>query len=181
MNKYLANTAISISVTLPNGNSTRVSFSPLSNGTSVFYTSDNDIQWALEHHYKFGKLFRLVDETPKVKTPVPQKIPTKSPTKNAKPKASKKMTSEQADKPTDTPIPTSDVVKDVSNESDIESASENDKDDGDAAEYTEVTVSDVDAAKDYLAEHFEVVRTKLKTEDTITKTALSFGIVFKYL
>lgn len=138
MNKYLANTAISISVTLPNGNSTRVSFSPLSNGTSVFYTSDKDIQWALEHHYKFGKLFRLVDETPKVKTPVPQK-------------------------------------------SDIESASENDKDDGDAAEYTEVTVSDVDAAKDYLAEHFEVVRTKLKTEDTITKTALSFGIVFKYL
>lgn len=181
MNKYLANTAISISVTLPNGNSTRVSFSPLSNGTSVFYTSDKDIQWALEHHYKFGKLFRLIDEAPKVKTPVIKKIPAKSPTKNTTPKASKKTTSEQADKPTDTPIPTSDVVEDISNESDIEPAYENDKDDGDAAEYTEVTVSDADAAKDYLAEHFEVVRTKLKTEDTITKTALSFGIIFKYL
>ncbi|MEZ3589648.1 MAG: hypothetical protein K1V84_01255 [Muribaculaceae bacterium] len=181
MNKYIANTAISISVTLPNGNSTRVSFSPLSNGTSVFYTSDNDIQWALEHHYKFGKLFRLVDETPKVKIPVPKKISAKPPTKNASPKASKKTTSEQADKPIDTPTPTSNIVEYTSNESDIDPTSENDNEDGEATEYTEVTVSDVDAAKDYLAEHFEVVRTKLKTEDIITKTALSFGIIFKYL
>ena len=45
----------------------------------------------------------------------------------------------------------------------------------------EVTVSDMDAAKDYLAENFDVVRTKLKSEDSIMKTALKFGIVFKVL
>lgn len=45
----------------------------------------------------------------------------------------------------------------------------------------EVTVSDLDAAKDYLAENYDVVRTKLKTEEIINETALSFGIVFKYL
>ena len=73
MKKYIANSDISVSVILPNGEGTRISFSTLSNGMSVFYTSDKDIQWALERHYKFGKLFRLAEETPDEKS-VPTKV-----------------------------------------------------------------------------------------------------------
>ena len=50
-----------------------------------------------------------------------------------------------------------------------------------ASRYREVVVSDMDAAKDYLADQFDVVRTKLKSEESIREAALSFGIVFKYL
>lgn len=39
----------------------------------------------------------------------------------------------------------------------------------------------MDAAKDYLADNFDVVRTKLKNEDSIKEAALAFGIIFKYL
>ena len=55
------------------------------------------------------------------------------------------------------------------------------KDQEEETKLREVSVSDLDAAKDYLAENFDVVRTKLKSEDIINATALSYGILFKYL
>ncbi len=58
---YRANTGIAINVVLGSGKSTHVSFTSLSNGTSVFSTSDEDMQKAIEKHYKFGSLFRLID------------------------------------------------------------------------------------------------------------------------
>lgn len=56
---YNANSAIAVSIVLKSKKSMHVSFTPLSNGTSVFATSDPDIQAGLEKHYKFGKLFKL--------------------------------------------------------------------------------------------------------------------------
>lgn len=165
MKKYIANSDISVSVTLPNKKSTRISFSALSNGMSVFYTSDEDIQWALEHHYKFGKLFRLAEDTPDEKPKTGKKIekPVENPT----------VPSEEA----------TDETADMTGETDAENANSNDNSSGEenAPEYREVVVSDMDDAKDYLAENFDVVRTKLKNEDSIRETALSFGIIFKYL
>lgn len=175
MKKYIANSDISVSVTLPNKKSTRISFSSLSNGMSVFYTSDKDIQWALEHHYKFGKLFRLVEDST-------QKKPNKKQMKNPAPKNGKKT-----DKPVETPAISDDEVSEETFEATVEvEAGEADNDnetyDGvEASEYREVVVSDMDDAKDFLAENFDVVRTKLKNEDSIRETALSFGIIFKYL
>ena len=43
-----------------------------------------------------------------------------------------------------------------------------------------MTVSDMDDAKDYLSEHFGIVRTKLKREEQIREAAGAHGIVFKY-
>lgn len=59
---YKSRTAISINVVLKNKKSMHIAFTAQSDGSSV-YTSDNtDVQHALEHHYKYGKLFRLVAE-----------------------------------------------------------------------------------------------------------------------
>ncbi len=71
LKQYKANTTISVSVLLKSGKSLHVSFTPLSNGTSVFSTSDEDVQRALEAHYRYGTLFREVKVVPAA---VPQAV-----------------------------------------------------------------------------------------------------------
>lgn len=56
---YKANTNVSINVVLPSKKSLHVSFTPLSNGSSVFTTGNEDVQKAIESHRRFGSLFRL--------------------------------------------------------------------------------------------------------------------------
>lgn len=179
MKKYSSNSVISISVTLPNKKSTRISFSALSDGSSVYYTTDKDVQWALEHHYKYGKLFRLSGESSEKDQPPTQKLKgqKKSGKKTDKiPKAATPDNHSQA------------INNDETQEELPEDTEGNEGDDTETSEgvtetsgYKEVEVSDMDAAKDYLAENYEVVRTKLKSEESIRKAALSFGIVFKTL
>lgn len=170
MKKYISNTTISISAMLPNAKSVRISFTPRTDGSSIFYTSDNDIQHALEHHYKFGKLFRLAEES-KDENQI-----AKRPKKTTAPKPGQK-----ADKSKGTPMSvTSSTITPDENSSGINNE-DNNISDAESSEYLEVVVSDMDAAKDYLAEKFDVVRTKLKTEDSIREAALAFGIEFKYL
>lgn len=168
MKKYIASTAISVSVTLPQGGNTRVSFAPLTDGTSVFYTDDKEIQWALEHHYKFGKLFRLIKEI-EVQNAFDAKKTAKMRAKRTSGKSVKKTKTNTEEK---SPIEEQEIAE---GEVEIEEAEEGEK------VMKEVTVSDMDAAKDYLAEHFDVVRTKLKTEEIIRETAFSYGIDFKFL
>lgn len=148
MKKYIAGTTISLAVTLAAGGNARVSFTPLSDGSSVYYTEDEEIQWALEHHYKFGKLFRLEAVEPLAASP------KKNPVKKS-------------------------VKKTVEEPQAALAVDKGDSHDGQGCKV--VTVSDMDAAKDYLAENFGVVRTKLKTEDVIKETAMSYGIMFKTL
>lgn len=168
MKKYSANTAISVSVTLPNGGNTRVSFSPLTDGASVYYTDDKEIQWALEHHYKFGKLFRLTGESQE------QAAPT-TPKKGAK-SASKKITAKLTKNPTAEEISPETVPAEKTEE-----ISSGEEDAPESEELKEITVSDLEDAKDYLAENFEVVRTKLKSEEIIKETALAYGIKFNFV
>lgn len=61
--QYKANTSIAISVVLKSKKSMHVTFAPQSDGSSVFATSNKDLQDALENHYKFGRLFNLVSTT----------------------------------------------------------------------------------------------------------------------
>lgn len=56
--KYIAKTDVSVSVLLPSGKSLHVSFASLSNGGSVYYTTSEEVQAALENHYRYGKLFK---------------------------------------------------------------------------------------------------------------------------
>lgn len=57
---YKANTAIGVNVVLGGGKNMHVTFTSQSDGSSVYATGDAEVQAALERHYKFGKLFRLV-------------------------------------------------------------------------------------------------------------------------
>lgn len=171
MKKYISNTTISISAMLPNAKSVRISFTPRTDGSSIFYTSDKDIQHALEHHYKFGKLFRLAEEY------MEENQIAKSPKKTTAPKLGKK-----SNKSNGTPMSvTSSTITSDEDSSGVNNEDNNISDAAESSEYLEVVVSDMDAAKDYLAEKFDVVRTKLKNEDSIRDAALAFGIVFKYL
>lgn len=58
--KYIAYSHIAINVVLPSsGKGMHVSFTPVTGGGSVYITSNEDIQKALERHSRFGKLFKI--------------------------------------------------------------------------------------------------------------------------
>lgn len=56
---YSSDSQIAVNVVLSSGKSMHVSFTPLSNGSSVYSTDSEDVQEALERHYRFGSLFVL--------------------------------------------------------------------------------------------------------------------------
>lgn len=56
--KYIANSQIAINVVLPSGKSAHVAFSSVTGGSSIFYTEDEQLQQAIESHYRYGKLFK---------------------------------------------------------------------------------------------------------------------------
>lgn len=56
---YISDSHIAINVTLNGGESVHLSFIALSNGGSVFSTDNEELQKAIERHYRFGDLFVL--------------------------------------------------------------------------------------------------------------------------
>lgn len=63
---YKAKSHVSINVIMPNGKSRHVTFNSLTGGGSMYSTSDEDMQSALETHHNYGVLYKLdkvVDET----------------------------------------------------------------------------------------------------------------------
>jgi hypothetical protein len=68
MKTYRSNSIVHIGVIRPNGSKVRVSFDALTGGGSLYSTADEGIQYGLEHHIGFGKIFRLdesvVDDQP---------------------------------------------------------------------------------------------------------------------
>ena len=56
---YISDSHIAINVTLDGGESVHLSFIALSNGGSVFSADSEELQNAIERHYRFGDLFTL--------------------------------------------------------------------------------------------------------------------------
>lgn len=178
MKRYIAKTNVSINIVLASGANRHITFSSLTSGGSVFYTDDPEIEKAMESHYKFGKLFHIdhayTHEKPRSKPE--KKTPLPSPIAKETPKPVNESPSE--------PIPTdvSDTVSDTLPEAEtIEDETEADESDVEDTEpqYKTIVVTDPDAAKAYLAEHFGISRTKLKKVETIKKVAAENGIVFQ--
>lgn len=191
MKKYIAKTNVSINVVLSSGANRHIAFSALTGGGSVFYTDDPEIIKAMERHYKFGTLFRAD----------PRFIPEKPRNKPA-PKPKPEITPEQqpANATGDAPAPTTTVEETVSAPAVVEAddiapeseqqtsedESEADIIDDDQAEDEDensglktIVISDPDAAKAYLAEHFGYSRTKIKSLKAIKEAAAANGIVFE--
>ena len=161
---YKANTNVSINVVLPNKKNLHISFTPLSDGSSTFTTGNEDIMNAIESHYNFGKLFRLhsqQSESKKKATKVVEK-PVKD--------------EEQTDKAEDNAV----VV-----DENTEANENNDETPAEEAEnepaLKKVKVSDLAAAKDYLADTFGISRTALRSMKAITEQAAVHGIEFEGL
>lgn len=146
MKKYIAKTNISINVVLSSGVNRHITFDALTSGGSVFYTEDPEIQSALEHHYKFGRLFHLS----------PESIEDNNPRCNGGSTCTAKE-------------------NEATNTTENGNVSETSETEG----LKSVVVTDPDAAKAYLADHFGISRTKLKTIKAIKDVAEANGIVFE--
>lgn len=59
LKKYKSKSCVSLSVVLPTGGTTHISFNPITCGGSVYYTNNEKIQAGLEKHPKYGRLFTL--------------------------------------------------------------------------------------------------------------------------
>lgn len=129
---YKSKTAISINVVLKSKKSMHIAFTAQSDGSSVYTTDNPDVQYALEHHYKYGKLFKLVS------------------------------TESEAD---------------IKAKQEAEKAAANEKKD----EIRKVSVSDLAAAKDFLADTFGISRTSLRSEKDIMEAAKANNIEFEGL
>lgn len=129
---YKSKTSISINVVLKSKKSMHIAFTAQSDGSSVYTTDNPDVQYALEHHYKYGKLFKLVN------------------------------TESEAD---------------IKAKKEAEKAAANEKKD----EIRKVSVSDLAAAKDFLADTFGISRTSLRSVKTILEAAEQHNIKFEGL
>ena len=178
---YKANTNVSINVVLPSKKNLHISFVPLSNGSSTFTTDNEDIMNAIESHYNFGKLFRLHSQQGESKKKATKVVEL--------PKKEEKKEEHTADV---NPTPTNEttVVTDNGNDETAdandggENNEQNDETSTEGAEtengtsLKKVTVSDLAAAKDYLADKFDISRTALRSKKAIVEQAAANGIEF---
>ena len=211
--KYKANTNVSINVVLPSKKNLHISFIPLSDGSSVFQTDNEDIQRAIESHYNFGRLFRLVGtsgvKAPAKKTPAKAASPAPAPedTKPAPaPEDTKPAPAPEDTKPAETEVHTGEetVQEETTETAEIETAAEEaapeesgeveespeESVEGEVAEESgntaagddnglrKVTVSDIAAAKDYLADTIGISRTSMRSTKSILQKAAENGIEF---
>lgn len=127
---YKSRSSISVNVVLRSKKSLHISFTAQSDGSSVYATDNEEEQYALEHHYKYGKLFRLVS--------------TEDDTANA-----------------------------------ANGVNEPDDADKENEEIRRVKISDIAAAKDFLADTFGLSRTSLRSEKAIMEAAKAHNIEFE--
>lgn len=150
---YESSTNISINVVLKNKKNRRISFVPRSNGSSVFTTEDIELQNALEQHYNYGNLFKLVGK----------KLSPKPVLRSGK----------------DT-VAVPDFLTDNMNENDEHETAESPTGETDLP-VQKVKVNDIGEAKDYLAEKFGISRTSMRKTESILDLATKYGVEFEGL
>lgn len=171
MKKYIAKTNVSINVVLSNGTNCHIAFSAVTGGGSVFYTDDAEVIRALETHYKYGKLFRADPHYVSEKRPAKPALKQK---RSVEAKAGENLKQEEAQTSHSTEVENSD--NEMEPEPAAESETEENEDENNGLKT--IVVSDPDAAKSYLAEHFGYSRTKIKTLKAIKEAAAANGIEF---
>lgn len=177
MKKYIAKTNVSINIVLKNGKNRHIAFNSLTGGGSVYYTDDPDIIDAIERHYKYGTLFRTdhsyIAEKPRNK-PMPKPKPEIA--SEGAPEASPSMpVTEAAEEVNDSEAEAAPEAEQPEAEEEADQEADEAEDNG----LKTIVVSDPDAAKAYLAEHFGISRTKIKTLKAIKDAATANGIVFE--
>ena len=167
---YKANTNVSINVVLPSKKNLHISFMPLSNGSSVFTTDNEELQKAIESHYRFGSLFRIVgaSSTPDKKNPSKREGKYK---KNST-KVDATTTEEYDEKDAESAIEANTTTTEESGGSESDEDNEN-------GNLVKVHVTDLASAKDYLADKFGISRTSMRSTKAILEQAAAHGIEFE--
>ena len=152
---YKSRTCIAINVVLASKKNRHISFEPCTDGSSTFTTTSSDIQDAIEKHYNYNKLFFLESSIVEKEDEKKSEKTTETgdgvdePTGDDEPKDTKPTGD---DEPKDTK-PTGDDVK-------------------------KVDISDIEAAKDYIADTFNISRTLLRSKKAIIEQAKAHNIEF---
>lgn len=187
---YKANTNVSINVVLPSKKNLHVSFTPLSDGSSVFQTDNVDIQNAIERHYNYGKLFRLVSvsgnkenglKVPDKKAHVPAPAPVESKEETTGSETASEQKPEAEETAQEQATATVEEESKVSDESETpadETPSDESETPVDENGLRKVNVTDIAAAKDYLATTFGISRTTMRSTKSILEKAAENGIQF---
>ncbi|UYJ21007.1 MAG: hypothetical protein OGM05_04235 [Bacteroides ovatus] len=164
---YKANTNISINVVLPSKKNLHIAFTPLSDGSSVFTTDNEVIQKSIEKHYKFGKLFKL----------------HASQGQSAEKEVTDKLKSTSLRKKKETPAAENVDKTELDNNENVKQNGETEDNAGAGNDETvcKVKVSDIAAAKDYLADKFGISRTSMRSTKAILEQAAAHGIEFEGL
>lgn len=180
LKKYQSKSSISLSVLMNTGKSVHVSFDSLTGGGSIFYTDDEELQEALAKHHKYGRLFKEVELVKPVAEPAPKKKPV--------------VKEEEVEDVED--IDEVDDTEDEVDETEYETTEENAEDEATEDEATEenaeevqeqeapvatgkqIHVTNLEDAKNYLADNLGVSRTKLRSKKAILEVAETNGIVF---
>lgn len=194
---YKANTNVSINVVLESKKNLHVTFVPLSDGSSRFTTDNEDVQRGIESHYKFGKLFRLLEVEPEVKKKKLVRVAANAKEHKDAPVStdtnkSQELTDEINPEAIEDNAPSTTEEADNVTETSAEETAEETveyvevEDDGEGEETDEqeakvVKVSDLAAAKDYLADTFGISRTTLRSKKAIVASGEANGIVFEGL
>lgn len=191
LKKYQSKSSISLSVLMNTGKSVHVSFDSLTGGGSIFYTDDKELQEALAKHHKYGRLFKEVE----LVKPVAEPAPKKKPVVKQKPVVKEEEVEDVED------IDEVDNTEDEVDETEYETTEENAEDEATEDEATEdeateenaeevqeqeapvatgkqIHVTNLEDAKNYLADNLGVSRTKLRSKKAILEVAEANGIVF---
>ena len=169
---YKANTNLSINVVLSSKKNLHISFTPLSDGSSIYTTSNEDIMNAIESHYNYGKLFRLhsmqgenLEQTAKVIDINSLSGAEVTPAENEAEVVPTVVNNEGEVTPAKNGAEVVPTV--VNNEGEVA--------------LKKVHISDFASAKDYLADTFGISRTAMRSHKTILELAASHGIEFEGL
>nr|DAV37241.1 MAG TPA: hypothetical protein [Caudoviricetes sp.] len=158
---YKANTNVSINVVLPSKKNLHITFTPLSNGSSVFSTDNEVLQKAIERHYRFGSLFRLAE-----KYSVSKKSTDKDINNKTNPEPQTVEETEKSDGTAELPEKSDETTDEADNDSENNGL-------------TKVHVTDIASAKDYLADKFGISRTSMRSTKSIIEQASANGIEFE--
>ena len=180
---YRSPSNIAINVVLKNGNNFLVSFNSKTIGGSIFTTSNENIQQAIERHYNYNKLFFLertvITENKTVKKTTVA-VNDNEP-KDDNPRNGEETGTEKDDNPRngeETGTEKDDEMTEEDNEEETDATEEDSKSDVISDGMTKVEVTDLVSARDYLNEKFGIKKTTIMSKASIIETAQAHNIVF---
>ena len=194
LKKYQSKSSISLSVLMNTGKSVHVSFDSLTGGGSIFYTDDEELQEALAKHHKYGRLFKEVELVKPVAEPAPKKKPVVKEeevedvedidevdnTEDEVDETEYETTEENAEDEATEDEATEENAEDEATEDEAteENAEEVQEQEAPVATGKQIHVTNLEDAKNYLADNLGVSRTKLRSKKAILEVAEANGIVF---